>query len=140
MAAENALGNNTPDAFPVIDIFNKVTGEVTSIKTKSPTTAYWSKEGGLFNSIKTDLKPLAKFVEDGKSARGTWEKGTPKAGEKMEVKADEVHSKTLLIAVKRGTLTERHYAEIRQAQEYANKLVEGGSRKIPITIKVVEID
>lgn len=140
VAAENALGNNTPDAFPVIDIFNKVTGEVTSIKTKSPTTAYWSKEGGLFNSIKTDLKPLAKFVEDGKDVSKKWEVGTPEAGKAMTVEADKVTAKTLLVAVKRGTLTERHYAEIRQAQEYANALVKNGTSSHPIKIVVVEID
>lgn len=139
-AIEDALGNNTPDAFPVIDIFNKATGEVTSIKSKSPATAYWAKEGGLRDSIKADLKPLAKFVEDGKPVSKKWEVGTPEAGEVMTVEANKVISKTLLVAVKRGTLTERHYAEIRQAQEYANTLVEGSGRKIPITIKVVEID
>lgn len=53
----------------MIDIFNKAAREVTSIKSKTPTAAYWSKEGGLLGSIKTDLKPLANFVEDGVSEK-----------------------------------------------------------------------
>lgn len=137
---EKALGNNTPDTFPVIDIFNKATGEVTSIKSKSPTSAYWSKPNGLRDSLKGDIRALADFVEDGKDVSKKWEKGTPNAGEPMTVVADEVKTKTLLVAVKRNTLTEQHYAEIRQAQEYANKLVQEGRSTRPITITIVEID
>lgn len=48
--------------------------------------------------------------------------------------------KTLLVAVKRGTLTERHYAKIRQAQAYADALVKNGASTRPIKIVVVEID
>jgi hypothetical protein len=140
MGIENALGNNTPDAFPVVDIVNKSTGEVTSIKSKTSTAAYWSAEGGLLRSLKTDLGKLADFVEDGAPARATWERGTPAAGTLFEVLPREVTAKTLLVAVKRGTMTERHYAEVRQAQEYADQMVRSGRSTRPIKIVVVEID
>jgi len=137
---EKALGNNTPDAFPVIDIFNKATGEVTSIKSKSPSSAFWSKPGGLLDSLKADIRALADFVEDGIDVVKAWEKGTPNAGSDMVVAADKVKTKTLLVAVKKDTLTEGHYAEIRQAQEYANQLVQSGRSTRPIKIVIVEID
>jgi hypothetical protein len=139
VGVENALGNNTPDAFPVIDRFDAATGEVTSIKSKSPDTAYWAKPGGLRDSIKADIRKLADFVEDGNDAFAKWEKGTPGAGGGMRIRPDEVTSKTLLVAVKRGALTEAHYAEIRQAQAYADQLVKEGRSTKNIKLVVVEI-
>lgn len=124
----------------MIDIFDKSTGEVTSIKSKTPNAAYWTKEGGLRDSIKTDLNALAKFVEDGNDVKGTWEKGTPQAGAELVVEAGKVTSKTLMVAVKRGSLSERHYAEIRQAQEYADGLIKNGTSTRPIKVVVVEVD
>ena len=87
---ENGLGNNTPDTFPVVDIIDKATGEVTSIKSKSPASAFWDKPYGLRDSIKTDIRKLADFTEDGKPVRGTWEKGTPNAGSELKIEKNKI--------------------------------------------------
>lgn len=91
VTAENKLGKNTPDAFPVIDIFNKTTGEVISIKTKSPTAGYWTKEGGLRDRLKGDLRELASFGENGKRISKNWEKGSPGyGGPPFEIDANQI--------------------------------------------------
>jgi hypothetical protein len=78
---------------------------------------------------------LADFVR----GERTWEKGTPRAGKEELIEFDDFDTKTLQVAVKQGTLAEGHYAEIRQAQAYADDLLSSGRTDKPIKIVVVEI-
>lgn len=130
---EIMLGHNLPSAFPTID---RISGRVvTSTKSYDLTKPSLATAEGWRNRLREDLQKLADFTE----GEQTWERGTPRAGERAVVQAVDFDRKVLEVVIRKGEMTEEHYAVLQQARAYAAQLLAEGRTTKPIQIVVVEI-
>jgi hypothetical protein len=83
--AEQRLGQNLPRRFPVIDIWNKATGEIASIKSIDIRMAYYQTENGLATTMRGYVDALANF------------RGAKYAG--VEIESADIQARTLIIAI-----------------------------------------
>lgn len=130
---ENILGHNLPSAFPTIDRISARV--VTSTKSYDLTKPSLVNAEGWRNRLRDDLRKLADFTDE----QATWERGTPKAGEVERVLESNYDRKVLEVVVKKGEMTEEHYAVLQQARAYAAQLLAEGRTTKPIQIAVIEI-
>jgi hypothetical protein len=121
VAIENALGKNTPDTFETFDRITE-SGEAVSIKSFDlASSSSYNKPGA--KQFEYALRAYARDASDFTGARVSG----------FRLDATDIRSRSLEVAVQRGSVTPDQYQALRRAAEYARQLDN------PVHLRVIEI-